>query len=413
MRIAYFTNQYPAVSHTFIRREIRALEDQGITIIRYALRPSAGVLVHAEDGLELEKTKYILRMRPGEILRCLISTAWRGPLAKIKMIGLAFRMGWRSDRGLLRHLAYAVEAIVLADWCRRDAVQHLHAHFGTNSAAIAMLAGKLAGVSYSFTAHGSEEFEKAPLLSLDLKLTHAAFAVCVSSFGRAQLMRWSSPALWRKIVVIHCGVDGGFLSPNPSNVASAPRFVCVGRLGEHKAQLILVDAVRRLRDVGIYCEVVLAGDGPMRPLIEAAIQGAGLERQITITGWVSGERVRAEILGARALVLPSFSENMPVVIMEALALGRPVISTYIAGIPELVQSGKTGWLVPSSDDAALAQAMREALVATVDQLTAMGAAGRVHVSEHHDAFKEANKLRELFKSVTDSSDDENKPTIIP
>jgi colanic acid/amylovoran biosynthesis glycosyltransferase len=403
MRVAYFTNQYPAVSHTFIRREIQALEDQGITIIRYALRPSAGVLVHAEDRLEFEKTKYILKIGPSEILRCLASTAWRGPIAKIKMVRLAFRMGWRSDRGLLRHLAYAVEAIVLAYWCRRDAVQHLHAHFGTNSAAIAMLAGKLAGVSYSFTAHGSEEFEKAPLLSLDLKLTHAAFAVCVSSFGRAQLMRWSSPVLWRKIAVIHCGVDSGFLSPNPSIVGSAPRFVCVGRLGEHKAQLILVEAVRRLRDAGIYCEVVLAGDGPMRRQIEAAIRGTGLERQITITGWVSSERVRAEILAARALVLPSFSENMPVVIMEALALGRPVISTYIAGIPELVQSGKTGWLVPSSDEAALAQAMHEALVATVDQLTGMGAAGRVHVSEHHDAFKEAKKLRELFKSVTDST----------
>ena len=137
----------------------------------------------------------------------------------------------------------------------------------------------------------------------------------------------------------------------------------MGRLGEHKGQLILVEAVHRLRDAGVYCEVVLAGDGPMRPQVEAAIQRASLERQITITGWVPGERVMAEIAASRALVLPSFSENMPVVIMESLALGRPVISTYIAGIPELVQPGKSGWLVPSGDDVTLAEALREALAA--------------------------------------------------
>ena len=140
---------------------------------------------------------------------------------------------------------------------------------------------------------------------------------------------------------------------------AAPRFVCVGRLGEHKAQLVLVEAVHQLKEKGVHCEVVLAGDGPMRPAVEKAIRDRGLERQITITGWVSGERVKAEIAAARALILPSFSENMPVVIMEAMALGRPVISTYIAGIPELLEAGKSGWLVPSSDVDALAQAIGE------------------------------------------------------
>ena len=413
MRVAYFTNQYPAVSHTFIRREILALESLGVTVIRFALRPASGHLVHDEDKAELEKTRYVLRASIGEILRCLVVTFVRQPFVTIKMVGLALKMGWRSDRGLLRHCAYAVEAVILATWCRSENADHVHAHFGTNSAAIAMLASRLTGSPYSFTAHGSEEFEKAPLLSLDLKLTYAAFAVCVSSFGRAQLMRWSSPSLWNKIAVIHCGVDSGFLASNPPAVASAPRFVCVGRLGEHKAQLILVEAVRRLRDADIHCEVVMAGDGPMRPQVEMAIQRTGLERQITITGWVPSERVRAEIIAARALILPSFSENMPVVIMEALALGRPVISTYIAGIPELVQTGITGWLVPSSDDAALANAMREALAATVDQLTAMGAAGRVHVNEHHDAFKEAKKLNELFESVNESFNDRHKRNATP
>jgi glycosyltransferase involved in cell wall biosynthesis len=179
---------------------------------------------------------------------------------------------------------------------------------------------------------------------------------------------------------------------------SAPRLVCVGRLGEHKAQIVLVGAVRRLRDAGINCEVVLVGDGPMRPQVEAAIRDAALERQMSITGWVPGERVKAEILAARALVLPSFSENMPVVIMEAMALGRPVVSTYIAGIPELVAPGVNGWLVAAGDEAALAEALREALATAPERLAAMGAAARARVLEQHDALKEAQKLKELFEA---------------
>jgi colanic acid/amylovoran biosynthesis glycosyltransferase len=399
MRIAYFTNQYPAVSHTFIRREIRALEAQGTTVIRYALRVAPQELVDPEDQIELKQTRHILTAGTAEILRCFIVTLLKQPLALVNIVCLAAKIGWRSDRGVLRHLAYAAEAIVLANWCRRDAIQHLHAHFGTNPAAIAMLASQLSGIPYSFTAHGSEEFEKAPLLSLDEKLRRASFAVCVSSFGRSQLMRWSPPDQWPKIKVIHCGVDSSYLDAPIQTLPAAPRFVCVGRLGEHKAQLVLVAAARRLHEAGINFEVALVGDGPMRNLVEEAIRHAELESQITITGWVSGDRVKAEIVAARALVLPSFSENMPVVIMEAMALGRPVISTYIAGIPELVRPGETGWLVPASDEIALAEAMREVSAAPVAELASMGAAGRRRIIDRHDVLKEAIKLRCLFEDT--------------
>jgi colanic acid/amylovoran biosynthesis glycosyltransferase len=399
MRIAYFTNQYPAVSHTFIRREIRALEAQGMTVIRYALRPAPQELVDPEDRAELKQTRHILRAGATEILRCFIFALATQPLAVLNVVCLAIKIGWRSDRGVLRHLAYAAEAIVLATWCRRDVIQHLHAHFGTNPAAIAMLASQLSGIPYSFTAHGSEEFEKAPLLSLDEKLLRASFAICVSSFGRSQLMRWSPPDQWSKIKLVHCGVDSNYLKIPIQTPPAAPHFVCVGRLGEHKAQLVLVAAARRLHEAGVNCEVVLVGDGPMRNLVEEAIRDAKLERQITITGWVSGDRVKAEILAARAMVLPSFSENMPVVIMEAMALGRPVISTYIAGIPELVQPKETGWLVPASDEIALAEAMREALAASVAELAAMGAMGRSRIIDRHDVLKEAMRLKHLFEGA--------------
>ena len=396
MRIAYFTNQYPAVSHTFIRREIRALEASGVIVFRYALWSSPEALVDPEDKVEHQQTRYILKAGAREFVRCIFAALVGQPGSLARISCLAMKIGWRSDRGMLRHLAYVGEAVVLANWCRHDGIQHIHAHFGTNSAAVAMLASQLSGISYSFTAHGSEEFEKAPLLSLDVKLRNAAFAVSVSSFGRSQLMRWSPPSQWDKIALVRCGVDESFLNNEPSPPTRTSRLVCVGRLGEHKAQLVLLFAARRLRDSGMKFEIVLVGDGPMRPLIEEKIRQDGLAEYISVTGWVSGEQVKAEIIAARALVLPSFSENMPVVIMEAMALGRPVISTYIAGIPELVQPEKTGWLVPASDEVALAEAMSEVLTAPVEQIAAMGIVGRAYISKCHDARKEAMKLKELF-----------------
>jgi colanic acid/amylovoran biosynthesis glycosyltransferase len=396
MKIAYLMNTHPMTSTTFVRREIRAIEALGATVLRYALRPGAD-LIDPEDKMEEAQTRYVVKNGFGEVVRRFVATLLSRPLLTSRVIVQAVKIGWRSDRGLLRNLAYVAEAAVVAHWCRRDTVQHLHAHFGTNSAAIAMLASQLSGIPFSFTAHGPDEFERATLLSLDVKLEHAAFVVCVSAFGRSQYMRWTRPDLWRKIVVVHCGLDISFfdsrLHPPPPN----PRFVCVGRLSEQKAQIVLVSAVRRLRDEGVRCEVVLAGDGPMRDLIENSIRQAGLQGEVTITGWISGDRVKAEISAARALVLPSFAENMPVVIMEAFALGRPVISTYIAGIPELVHPQKTGWLVPAGDEIALAKAMRDALNAPVEQLVAFGAAGRAHVIEQHDSVKEAIKLRQLFE----------------
>ncbi len=264
-----------------------------------------------------------------------------------------------------------------------------------------MLASQISGIPFSFTAHGPDEFERAPLLSLDEKLRRAAFVVCVSSFGKSQFMRWSTPEHWHKIKVVHCGVDSNFLQAPLQAPSSAPHFVCVGRISSAKAQLILVRAVRLLQRMGTNCEVVLVGDGPMRSLVEEAVRNAQLERQITFVGWASGERVKSEILSARALVLPSFSENLPVVIMEAMALGRPVISTYIAGIPELVRPGETGWLVPASDEAALAEAMRAALTASATEIGRMGAAGRLRVTECHDTVTEATKLKSLFTASVD------------
>ena len=171
-------------------------------------------------------------------------------------------------------------------------------------------------------------------------------------------------------------MDAAYLAPASAPLPDAPRLVCVGRLAEQKGQLVLVQAAARLRDQGVPFELVLVGDGPMRAEIERLIARLDLGGHIRIAGWLDGAGVRREILASRALVLPSFAEGLPVVLMEALALGRPVISTYVAGIPELVRPRIDGWLVPPGSVEDLAEALREALAAPASRLERMGCAVR-------------------------------------
>jgi glycosyltransferase involved in cell wall biosynthesis len=196
--------------------------------------------------------------------------------------------------------------------------------------------------------------------------------------------------------VVRCGVDGGYVAHEPTAVPDVPRFCSVGRLSEQKGQLLLVEAASLLKREGRVFELVLVGDGPMRPEVEALIAKERLGNSVRITGWASGDDVRREIEAARAFVLPSFAEGLPVVLMEALGRGRPVISTYIAGIPELVQTDVNGWLVPAGSAPHVADAMRAALDATPERLSEMGKLGYERVREMHDADHNAKVLYELF-----------------
>ena len=170
-----------------------------------------------------------------------------------------------------------------------------------------------------------------------------------------------------------------------------------GRRGDtHDGQLVLVDAVSRLKAKGLKVELVLAGDGPMRAPIEAMVARYGLNGSVRITGWISSAQVREEILGARAMVLPSFVEGLPVSIMEAMSLRRPVIATYVAGVPELVLNGATGWLVPAGSVSDLAAAIEECVSIPATKLQSMGDSAYARVVERHSIDIEAAKLARLF-----------------
>jgi len=168
-------------------------------------------------------------------------------------------------------------------------------------------------------------------------------------------------------------------------------------LSAHKGQLVLIDAMKQVVGAGIDARLVLVGDGEMRQRIEQRIREANLAERVTITGWADSAQVREHLRQCRAMVLPSFAEGLPVVIMEALAMARPVISTYIAGIPELVRDGACGWLVPAGDTRALARAMTDALTAPAAQLDAMGQCGRQRVRAAHHGPTESARLEALLR----------------
>jgi glycosyltransferase involved in cell wall biosynthesis len=312
-------------------------------------------------------------------------------------------MAKRSERPLAVHLAYLAEACRVLPWLHANRIQHLHAHFGTNAAEVALLIHALGGPTWSFTVHGPEEFDKASFIGLGQKIRCCAFVAAISSFGRSQLYRCVEQKFWPKVHLVHCGLESKMFALQSKSQMSTKRFVCVGRLCEQKGQLLLVDAARRLVPKWPDLELVLAGDGELRPDLEAQINAYGLQRNIRITGWISGDQVRDEILAARALVLPSFAEGLPVVIMEAMALKRPVISTFVGGIPELVRAGEDGWLVPAGDVEALTQAMQVCLDQSEIVLARMGEAANLRVLAHHSVDAEAAKLASLFQSAIEEA----------
>lgn len=399
MIIAYLFNMYPRTAQVPMRREVVAMEALGHDVRRFALRASDEELVDPTDLAERARTRAVLDSGKLGLLGALARNLVARPRAFFRALGQAARMGRRSERGSLLHLIYLAEACVLRDWLVREKVTHLHCHYGTNSTAVALLGRILGGPRYSFTMHGPEEFDSPRALSLRDKIHHAEFVVGISEFTRSQLYRWADYADWAKIRVLHCGVDALFLEAERTPVPDVPRLVNVGRLAEQKGQMLLIEAAARLIAEGVECEVVIVGDGPMRGEAERLIDRLGVRGKVWITGYLSNLGVRREIEASRALVLASFAEGLPTVTFEAFALGRPVISTYIAGTPELVEPGACGWLVPAGSVEALAGAMREALACPVGELERMGREGARRVAERHDSLIETRKLAELIAAL--------------
>jgi glycosyltransferase involved in cell wall biosynthesis len=406
--IAYIVNQYPKVTHTFIRREILAVERAGQAIQRFALRGWDAQLVDNADITERDKTTYILGRGPLPLIRAALAWLLFRPGSFCKALQLTIQMFHRSDRSAVLHAITLCEACYMGQMISKSDVRHIHAHFGTNSAEVAMLVSALTGIPYSFTVHGPEEFDKPEFIKLGVKIKKAKFVAAISSYGASQLYRWADLRDWHKVKIVRCGIERDYGFDVQDKPFDPDRLVCVGRIGMQKGHKLLAEAAAVVMKERKAFQLIMVGDGELRSEVEAIIKKHGLEGRLSITGWATGERVRAEIVGARGLILASFAEGLPVVIMEAMALGRVILATQVAGIPELVRPRETGWLFPPGSVSAAADAIRECLSTPLEQTREMGKHGFKLVGERHDIDREAAYLSRLFTSAPDNLADRER-----
>ncbi|GJM18071.1 MAG: colanic acid biosynthesis glycosyltransferase WcaL [Phycisphaeraceae bacterium] len=397
VRLAYMTNQYPAVSHTFIRRELLELERRGHTVARFAIRPARTALVDPADLAEAEQTFYCLERTKVGILVDVARTKLTHPIRFTRALRTAFVMGRRSRAGVLKHLIYLAEACVLARELERQRIEHVHVHFGTNPATVARLAHLLGGPGYSLTIHGPDELDDPVGHDLAGKIRDARFTVAISDYTRSQLMRWADRADWGRIHVVRCTVGDEYLGCAPVEPPTGvPTFVNVGRLSAQKGQLVLIDAFAQLLGRVPRARLVIVGDGEMRADVERAVAQHGIGDRVELTGSLPGDAVRERLAAAHALVLPSFAEGLPMVIMEAFAAGTPVISTAIAGIPELIEHGRSGVVLPAGRADLVADAMETLASTPAPERGAMARIGRTAVEARHRTSTEGERLESLI-----------------
>lgn len=398
MNIAFMSGAYARASDPYLRDEVAQLRKLGHTVHTFSVKRLKEGTPSEDVRREQAGTTYILEAGLPRLTWALVREAIHSPGAMWRCARLATRIGWPGVKGRLWPAAYLLEAAYLADKLRERGVEHLHTHHGENSAAVAMLASELSGVPYSLTIHGSAEWDRPTELHLNEKVARADFVCAISCFTRSQIFRWTRAKDWPKVHVVRCGVGESFLNAS----ITPPRgntLVNIGRLCEQKGQLLLLEAAGRLAAEGIDFELVFVGDGELREPLERRIDELGLRSRVRFMGYQDSAAVRAQIVASRAMVMSSFAEALPVVLMEAMALGRPVISTAVAGIPELVEPGISGWLVPPGSVDALAKAMRVALATPDDRLAEMGRAGAARAADQHNSAREAAKKADLIATA--------------
>jgi glycosyltransferase involved in cell wall biosynthesis len=392
-RIAYLTGEYPRATDTFIQREVAALRAIGLTVETCSVRRT-GAEHHTgpEQRAEAARTFHVLEATLSPRLIPALLAAWRRPGRWLA----ALRLAWRTSPGGLRALAYQMvylaEATALAHHLRARGVTHIHNHIAKSSGTVAMLASEMTGIAYSFTLHGPDIFYEPHHWRLDEKIARARFVACISHFARSQAMAFSDPAHWGKLHIVHCGVDPARYDW-PRDGAGA-HLLFVGRLAAVKGVPVLLEAMESLIADHPGLRLTLVGDGPERAALEARAEG--LRGHVDFVGYKSQDEVAALLREATALVLPSFAEGLPVVLMEALAARVPVVATRIAGVAELVEDGVSGRLVAPGDAGGLRAALAE-ILGDGTLRAGMGAAGRARVVAEFDSAREADWLAQLFE----------------
>lgn len=394
-RLAYLVSAYPAVSHTFILREVEGLRSLGHDIVTASInRPDrARSRMSEQERAEAERTYCLKAHGVRGALAALMF--WAAVAPRRLLATLRFGLGLRASHRRFAGLAYAVEAAMVARWMREQAVDHLHVHFGNAGATVGVLVKRLSGCHLSFTIHGPDEFDDVPGQQLALKMREADVVVCISQYARSQLLRIAEPAHWGKFQVCRLGVDPGQFPFRQREAKPRPRLLCVGRLTPQKGQVLLLRALARVREEGGQFDLTLVGEGPDRARIEAEVARLGLGEQVTLTGALGQEAVRAEFERADVFVLPSLAEGIPVVLMEAMSCGVPCVTTPVNGIPELVEHERTGLLATPGDVESLAERLTQ-MMANPCLRRSLAAAAREKVVRDFDLARNVAALGRIF-----------------
>lgn len=400
-RLAYLVSTYPAISHTFILREVQRLRAMGHEIVTASInrpdRPRAAM--GAAEGAEADSTYGLKAAGVRDALLALGAQALRSPRKLVSVLRSGARLG--SARRPWVGLAYAVEALMVARWMAKQNTRHLHVHFGNVGATVGMLVKQLNGCHLSYTIHGPDEFDDVPGQHLAQKMRAADAVVCISQFARGQLMRISAPQDWAKMQLCRLGVTPSQfefrLRGTSRSAQEVAQLLCVGRLTPAKCQTLLVMACARLRDAGLHFHLTLVGDGPDRARVEAAIKEFKLHGHITLTGALSQDAVRQHLGAAHAFVLPSLAEGIPVVLMEAMASGVPCISTPVNGIPELIEHQHTGLLaLPGDIDSLVTQLER--LIRRPELGDRLAQAAQAKLLADFDLARNVHQLSHIFQN---------------
>ena len=399
--IAYITSYYPAVSHTFILREVRALRRRGVDVRTASVHRSDAGLLSDVDREEFENTHALLPPRWSRVAKAHLYALARHPRAFVSALRLSLEHSRPGARGRLWQVFYFGEAVTAWDHWRRTGVRHVHSHFVSVSADIAMLAshlGKRSGegpTGWSATVHGLIELRDVQWPRLAKKIGDADAIFCISDFTRSQLMAIVAEDQWPKLHVVRCGIEPSRYEAIGEPPAGRPRVLCVGRLVPEKGQSVLLHAFARLVERGVDAELELVGSGPAENGLKRLAERLGLADRVIFAGAIGQDAIGAHYQAASVFCLPSFYEGIPVVLMEALACRRPAIATAVAGVRELVRDGETGLLVTPGREDDLADAL-ERLLEDPALRRRLAEAGRRYVAEHYDIEASAARLSRLL-----------------
>jgi colanic acid/amylovoran biosynthesis glycosyltransferase len=395
MRLAYLTSQYPATSHTFISREVAAVRGAGISVETFSIRPPTRNELQ-DDALRKESagTFTVLRQPLTRFIGAQLAVLFTQAGGYFRTLARALGHRPPGLRGFALAFAYFAEALVLARELRRRGVTRLHNHFANAGAIVGHLTARLLGMPWSFTMHGISETDYPAGLLLAKKIEAADFVACVSYFGRAQAMRLVSPDHWGKLHVVRCGLPLDAL-PKEFGSRNGTRIICVGRLSPEKGQAGLLDAFASISAHSPHAELVFVGDGPESADLHARSRSLGIADRVKFAGRLGEQDALEQIAASDILVLPSFMEGLPIVLIEAMAVGTSVIASRVAGIPELVEDGKSGLLFTPSKWDELAACI-ERLLGDPRLRETLARNAQASVRREFDIRKSAIELRALF-----------------